>query len=242
MEDKGFYSYIEDENNELLEQMEGLGEALVLLSDDFEESGHRIRSILDHTYRTEVGIPCLWPRFDHGTQTGMEVKNDNHISERYHNGRIWPFVSGYFAIAAARKGRMDIFAEEMLHLIDLSEQNATFPEFYELDKSFPEKRRRQLWSDTGYLGMIYQGLFGMLFEVEGIVFAPSKPNPEDFLKMGYTISLLNVKYRKAVLDIYVTGFGNKVESFKLNGNVQDMPKLDGKVKGKQIIEIVVAQS
>ena len=88
LEDKGYYAYMEDEHDQLVEQMEGLGESLVLLSDDFELSGHRRRSILDHTPVTENGIPCRWPQFDHGDVP----LDDRHISERYHNGRIWPFV------------------------------------------------------------------------------------------------------------------------------------------------------
>jgi hypothetical protein len=244
-EDKGYYAYLEDEHHELVEQMEGLGEALVLLSENFEESGHRIRSILDHTHRTEIGIPCLWPRFQHGGDLNKtNIHDDDHISQRYHNGRIWPFVSGYFAIAAAQKGRADIFAQELVRLMDLSEQQNTFAEFYELDKTFPEKRRRQLWSDAGYLGMIYQGLFGMVFEANGIVFAPSKPvlhTSYGLEEMDQRISLLNVKYRQAVLDVHVSGYGNHVKSFSVNGQKQEISKLDATVKGRQIIEIVVSE-
>ena len=152
-------------------------------------------------------------------------------------------MSGYFAIAAARYGRLDIFAEEMDRLIDLSEQQGTFAEFYELDKSFPEQRKRQLWSDTGFLGMVYKGLFGMHFQPDGIVFSPSKYNGKNtVLKLNETISLLNMKYRKAILDIHVTGFGNNVKSFKLNGEVQELQKLGAYVTGRQLIEIVVTPS
>jgi Alkaline and neutral invertase len=245
LEDKGYYAYFEDEHDELVEHMEGLGEALVLLSEDFEESSHRIRSNLDHTHRTEIGIPCLWPRFEHGGDLDApSLHDDNNISERYHNGRIWPFVSGYFAIAAAQKGRTDIFAQEMVRLIDLSEQENTFAEFYELDKTFPTKRKRQLWSNTGYLGMIYQGLFGMVFEPNGIVFAPSKPylSKYGFKEMNNRISLLNVKYRQAVLDIHVKGFGNRVESFSINGEKKQIPKLDATAKGRQVIDIVISDN
>ncbi|KAG7370682.1 glycogen debranching protein [Nitzschia inconspicua] len=244
-EQKGYYAYFEDENDKLVEQMEGLGEALVLLSEEFEESGHRIRSILDHTYRTEIGIPSLWPRFRYGNNLDTtNLHDDDHISQRYHNGRVWPFVSGYFAIAAAQKGRSDIFAEEMVRLIDLSEQQNTFAEFYELDKTFPSKRRRQLWSDTGYLGMIYQGMFGMVFEANGVVFAPTKPHLKAYNlnEMNDRISLLNVKYRQAVLDVHVTGFGNRVKSFSVNGRKYEIPKIDATVKGRQIIEITVTKS
>ena len=66
MEDKGYYAYVLDEYDEFIPQMEGLGLALVLLSDDFEDSNQRARSILNNTYSTNIGIPCLWPQFDHG--------------------------------------------------------------------------------------------------------------------------------------------------------------------------------
>jgi len=236
IEDKGSYAYFEDEDGRLVDQTEGLGVALAMLSEDFE-SEHRIRMLLEKTHRTEVGIPSLWPRFDLGKIQGED------ISQWYHNGRIWPFVSGYFAIAAARYGRLDIFAQEMVRLIDLSEQKDTFAEFYELDKSFPEERRRQLWSDTGYLGMVYKGVFGMDFQPDGVEFSPSKDKGKTTgLEMDKTISLLNVKYRKAILDIHVTGFGNKVTSFKLNGEVREVPKVDALITGRQLIEIDVAPS
>lgn len=213
-------------------------------------------------------------------------------------------VSGYFAIAAAQFGRYDIFAEELVKLTDLSEQNATFAEFYEFDKSFPPKRygiqynsfccfshcyldllsmtfliffsfvlfffiflrsfcssRRQLWSDTGYLGMIYKGLFGMTFLPDGIIFAPKKyngdtinednddPNDDEenkdsstFFKLNETMSLTNIKYRKMIVNVHVRGYGDTVESFKLNGERKKVPKLDGYSTGRQLIEITVGPS
>ena len=152
-------------------------------------------------------------------------------------------VSGYFALAAARHGRLDIFAQEMASLVDLSEQQDTFAEFYELDKSFPPKRRRQLWSDTGYLGMVYKGVFGMNFQPDGIEFSPSKDDGKSTgLAMDDTISLLNVKYRGCILDIHVTGVGNNVMSFKVNGKVRESPKIDSNSTGRYLIEIEVAPS
>jgi hypothetical protein len=152
-------------------------------------------------------------------------------------------VSGYFAIAAARHRYPDIFAEEMANLIHLSEEENTFKEFYELDKSSEKHRSRQLCSDAGYLGMVYKGLFGMDFQKGAIEFAPSKVEGKDgVLKTNETMSLLNVKYRRAILDIHVTGFGTNVTSFKLNGQVQELPKMDAYVIGRQLIEIVVAPS
>lgn len=150
-------------------------------------------------------------------------------------------VSGYIAIAAAKHGRPDIFAEEFANLVDLSEQENTFAEFYNLDKSFPLERSKQLWSDTGYLGMVYKGLFGMDFREDGIHFFPTKVEGNDgFLKMKETVSLLNVKYRRAILDIYLKGVGTKVISFRLNGETRELPpKLYASVTGRQKIEIEV---
>ena len=64
---------------------------------------------------------------------------------------------GYYAVAAARYGRVDILAQQILSMIELSETQNTFAEFYELDKSFPEKQKRQLWSDT--VGTTHQYLY-----------------------------------------------------------------------------------
>ena len=131
----------------------------------------------------------------------------------------------------------------MANLIDLSEQGNTFAEFYDLDKSFEKDRSRQLWSGAGYLGTVYKGLFGMDFQTGGIVFSPNKIDGKDgVLKMNETISLLNVKYRKAILDIHVTGSGTNVTSFKLNGEVQKVAQMDGWITGRQLIEIEVAPS
>ena len=236
MEDKGLYAYFEDENGGLVTQTEGLGLALVMITDDFE-SDHRIDLIWKSVYRTELGIPSLWPRFDH------KVKSENpDTSQYYHNGRIWPFVSGYFAIAAAKHGQSDVFAEEMTALMDLSEQNDTFAEFYELDKSFPPERRRQLWSDAGFLGMVYQGLFGMRFFEHHLQFAPTKvPGPDGVLYVPDTMTLSNVKYRRAILDISISGTGTNVKSFRLNGEVQENPRIDAYLNGRQTIEIEMVE-
>lgn len=234
MEDKGYYAYVLDENNDFIPQMEGLGESLVLLSDDFEDSAQRVQSILNNSHSTDLGFPCLWPRFNHGDVPKSKI----YVFERYHNGRIWPFVVGYFAVAAARHDRMDILAKQILQMMELSEAQNTFAEFYEDDKSFPDDKNRQLWSDTGFLSMIYHGIFGMTFLVEGIAFSPSIPYPETFLKTEDTISLLNVNYRKAILDIHVKGKGNHVTSFKING-METEPMLKASSVGKYVIEIEV---
>jgi hypothetical protein len=134
----------------------------------------------------------------------------------------------------------------MANLIDLSEKKdpphkrSTFAEYYESGRGY---NRKQLWSDAAYLGMVYKGLFGMDFQEGGIEFSPNKIERKDgILKTNETMSLINMKYRRAILDIHVTGFGTNVTSFKLNGEVQELPKMDAYVTGRQLIEIEVASS
>lgn len=84
MEEKGLYGYFEDEAGKVVEQTEGLGIALALLSEGFETDNNRIRRILNSIHRTPVGIASLWPPFDLGTDGNPD------IALWYHNGRIWP--------------------------------------------------------------------------------------------------------------------------------------------------------
>jgi len=67
--------------------------------------------------------------------------------------------------------------------------------------------------------MIYHGLFGMNFEPDGIRFAPVMP-------AGYTqLSLSDVRYREARLQITVRGSGTEIREFKLDGQKQRKPSL-----------------
>jgi hypothetical protein len=93
-------------------------------------------------------------------------------------------------------------------MVWLSEQRNTFAEFYELNGSFPEERSRQLWSDAGFLSMVFHGLFGMTFLPEGVQFNPVKPASP----FAGTISLRGIVYRETTLDIYVRGSGSNITS------------------------------
>jgi len=104
----GYYSYFEDHNQKPADCMEGLGESLLLLATDFETDAERIHSIFKNTYRSENGIPCLWPRWKNTSWNRW-----GKISEYYHNGRIWPFVQGYWALAASRHKKTGIMVKSL---------------------------------------------------------------------------------------------------------------------------------
>ena len=75
----------------------------------------------------------------------------------------------------------------------------------------------------GFLSMVYHGLFGMMFEPNGIYFAPMKPDSttiqDESLMLPDTISLTNVTYRQMALDVTVRGSGTNIQSFELDNVV-----------------------
>ena len=221
--EQGYYAYFIDEQGALNPRMEGLGEAFAILTG--VASPARAKEILARTPTTPWGFPCLWPQFDEW----KSYKTD--FAHYYHNGMIWPFVEGYWAWAASSAKDAPTFGRELAALIKLSERKDTFMELYHPEDGAPDGSPRQLWSASGFLSMVYHGLFGMNFEPDGIRFAPVVPTP-------YTeLSLSNVKYRDARLQITVRGSGTKIREFKLDGHKQRKPFFAAASRGEHQIEI-----
>ncbi len=223
--DKGYYAYFLDEEGNTNPRMEGLGEALAILTGVADAK--RARQILRSTPTTAWGFPCLWPQFEEW----RDYKRD--FAHYYHNGMIWPFVQGYWALAASRARDVQTFGRELDALIKLSEKNDTFMELYRPEDGAPDGSPRQLWSASGFLSMIYHGLFGMDFKENGIRFAPVVP--ERFQEL----TLSNVNYRAARLRIVVKGHGTAIGRFTLDGKTQREPFLDGASAGPHEIEITL---
>ena len=121
-----------------------------------------------------------------------------------------------------------------LEMLELSEKNDTFMEYYHPEDGRPDGSRAQLWSASGYLGMVYHGLFGLELKTDGIEFSPVVPD-----SFG-RLTLKNFPYRKQVLSITVLGHGSKIICFKINGQTQAKPFLSSSLKGNQVIEITLA--
>ena len=220
--EKGYYAYFLDENGQLNPRMEGLGEAFAIITGVADAK--RARQILRSTPTTAWGFPCLWPQFDEW----RDYKRD--FAHYYHNGMIWPFVEGYWAWAASRMQDAATFGRELDALVKLSEKNDTFMELYRPEDGKPDGSPRQLWSASGFLSMIYHGLFGMDFVESGIRFAPVVP--ERFEQL----TLENVKYREAQLRIVVKGHGTHITQFKLDGKAAK-PQFPASLSGAHEIEI-----
>ena len=222
--DKGYYAYFIDETGKADSRMEGLGEAFAILTGVADAK--QTREILAKTPTTPWGFPCLWPQFDEW----KDYKRD--FAHYYHNGMIWPFVQGYWAWAASQSKDVATFSRELDALVKLSEKNDTFMELYRPEDGKPDGSPRQLWSASGFLSMIYHGLFGMDFRQDGIAFAPVVPERFEQLMLS------NVKYREAQLRLVVRGHGTRVRQFKLDGKATK-PFIASSLKGPHEIEIVM---
>jgi len=222
--EKGYYAYFLDENGAVDPRMEGLGEAFAILTGVADEK--RAKEILKATPTTPWGFPCLWPQFEEW----RDYKRD--FAHYYHNGMIWPFVEGYWAWAASRMHDVATFSRELDALVKLSEKNDTFMELYRPEDGKPDGSPRQLWSASGFLSMIYHGLFGMDFTERGMEFAPVVPERFEELTLN------DVKYREAQLRILIKGHGTAIREFKLDGKVTK-PEFPASQTGPHQIEIVL---
>ena len=157
------------------------------------------------------------PRYDAYRPTCGTRPPPPRRARHYHNGRLWPFVQGYWAMAAAQHRRMDLLSDALRGLTALSESGDTFAEYYELNATFPEERRQQLWSATGYMAMVYHGVFGIRLEPAGMRLAPM----EDEEMFGTdSIHPNNLKYRGMILNIHLHGHGTTIASSELNRKKQ----------------------
>lgn len=94
-----------------------------------------------------------------------------------------------------------------------------------------------LWCLSGNIALTHKVLFGIDFKKDGLAFHPFVPKA-----LAGTRSLEGFKYRDATLDITVSGYGNEIKSFKVNGKEQSPFIAAKNAKGKMKIDIVMADN
>ncbi|GLV58035.1 hypothetical protein KDH_48690 [Dictyobacter sp. S3.2.2.5] len=239
--ESGSYRYYVDEF-EKCEHQEGMGHAFVLLFGiaDPEQAA----SVLNQQYLTEHGIPCVWPQFErYRDAEGMRFGR--------HCGVVWPHIQAFWAQAAAEQGRLDLFEHELRNVAGKACRDSQFAEIYHpitgaiyggvqegprgkvIGEQISEWRScsRQTWSASGYLRMIFMGLLGMRFSVEGVSFQPLLPSGLD------GVELHDLPYRSMLLDIQIQGTGTTIQEFLLNGEPMSSPSVLATATGRQQITI-----
>lgn len=94
-----------------------------------------------------------------------------------------------------------------------------------------------LWSLSGNLSITFRLLMGINYNAESITFRPFVPKN---LKADRKVE--NFKYRNATLDISVSGYGDSIKSFKLDGTETADATVSGELTGHHTVEIVMSDS
>jgi hypothetical protein len=179
---------------------EALGEALSVLF-DVADAG-RAKTVVAKTPTVPFGIPCIYPQIP-----GIPP---------YHNDAVWPFVQSFWALAAARAGNEASLTESMAAIYRPAAMFLTNKEnFVAGTGDFAGTQvnsSNMLWSLSGSLGLVYKVLFGMHYETDRLVFRPFVPQAFKGARQ-----LTNFKYRQAILNIELTGYGNKIQTITLDG-------------------------
>lgn len=222
MADKGYYGqYLYGRNFQLLSpRSEALGEALSVIYDVADAAC--AQSVVARTPVYTYGIPSIYP----------QIPN----IPPYHNNGIWPFVQAYWSLAAAKAGNEQALTESINALYRPAALFLTNKENFVASNGDYAGTQinsdRQLWSVAGNIAITYKIFFGMDFQAHGLVLKPFVP---ELYKGRRTLN--NFKYRNAILDIEINGFGNKIKAITMDGNPLKDATVPGNLNGRHTLEI-----
>ncbi len=204
----------------LSSRSEALGEALTVLFDIADAD--RQKRIVSSTPIVNFGIPCVYPQIP-----GIPP---------YHNNAVWPFVQTYWLWAGAKTGNEKSVMESIAAIYRPSALFLTNKENFVADNGDFSgtviNSSNMLWSLSGNISLVHKVLFGIRFTEDGLVFKPFVPSA---LK-GYR-SLTNFKYRNAILDIEMEGYGDAIQSITMDGVMLDGAKINPGITGKHSVKI-----
>lgn len=170
------------------------------------------------------GVPCMFP----------QKKN----VPAYQNNAVWPFIQAYWALASAKVGNEASVLESFAAIYRPSALFLTNVENFDADKGdFATTKFNSgamLNTISGNLALVYRILFGLDFTPNGMNLHPFVPKA-----MSGKRSLTNLKYRNAVLNIEVEGFGNEIKSFEIDGVLQKTATVSATLSGVHSIRMVL---
>lgn len=227
MPDKGYYGqYLYGRNTKILSpRSEALGEALCVLFGIADNA--RAKQIVASVPVSDFGIPCISPQIP--------------SIPPYHNNGIWPFVQSYWLWASATAGNersvmesiAAIYRPAAMFLTNKENFVATTGDFNgtQINSSV------MLWSLSGNISLVHKGLFGIRFNESNLSFEPFVPKA-----LAGKRSLNNFSYRKAVLDIQLEGYGNRIALFELDGKKQAAFQIPATLTGNHSLRIVLSNT
>lgn len=228
------FNYLIDEEGHVDPSQEALGLSFAVLFEVIK--GEQAKHVIQNAYISKFGIPSIYPDFQ------------RYSPDRpgRHNNIIWPMVNGFYAKAAVKVSDLPAFDKELISLthlaLDPDKGNNDFREIYNPYNGEPfggwqsnkitYSCKRQTWSATAYIDMVLYGVLGMRFnEHQQLSFHPHMPSSITSLKLE------QLKYKNADLDISITGSGDNIGRFLVNGKPVKTNMLKNISKGKLSIEI-----
>lgn len=178
-----------------------------------------------------------YPIYAYGGSVLYPTKPDSYA---YHNKSVWPVWQTPLMYAAKKNGNYKVAEHLALTAIRSGALFLTHKENMTYDTGFDRNTAlnsdRQLWSVASYLSIVYRILFGMNLSEEGMSFSPMMPQ-----WMGGEMTLTGMKYRRATINIKVTGEGTRIASIKVNGKTRKPSYvIPAGARGKYNVQIVMA--
>lgn len=159
----------------------------------------------------------------------------------YQNNAVWPFVQAYVAKAAAKIHNERAVLASLGAIYRASAMYLTNKEAFRADNGNYEpilsNEDDALSSLAGSLSLIYQVLFGFEFEPNGLRLNPYIPK-----KLRGERKLEGFKYRGAILDITLSGYGSVITAVTLDGNELKEALIPGNLKGRHALTIVLGDN
>lgn len=226
MDDKGYYAmYLYGRDNLITNpRAETLGESLAIMWDVADKE--RAEKVTANNPTTPFGVATFYPSIPD--------------IPAYHNKSLWPWVGAWWGLANAKAGNEEGVMEAIGSVFRPAALFATNKENFNLengDIATELNSSNMLWCLSGNIALTHKILFGIDFQKDGLAFHPFVPQA-----LAGTRKLDNFKYRNAVLNITVSGFGSEIKSFKVNGKVQKPFIPANKAKGVMNIDIEMADN
>ncbi len=227
MDEEGYYAqYLGGRADDLLyTKSETLGEALAILYGVAE--GERATILSESLPIVDYGAPVFWP----------------WIADQppYHNQAVWPWVQAYWIHACAKVGNEHGVLHGVGAVWRAVMMYATNKENYVADtgnwRGTQINSSNMLWCLAGNISITFKLLMGMEFGADRLYFAPVVP---ENLKAERTVR--NFRYRNATLDVTVSGYGDTIKSFKLDGVKMSEAVVPGNLEGHHTVEIQMSNS
>lgn len=184
-------------------------------------------SLVSRTPVTAWGTPSVWPQIP-------DIKP-------YHNDAVWPFVQAYWNLAAARTRNADALLAGMGAIWRAAAMFGTDKELFVAHngdyRGTAVNSDAQLWSAAGNAAMVFRVLAGMEFHPGGIEFHPVVPA---IFSGDKTIT--GFRYRSAEIDITVSGTGDKIASFTIDGKPSEDFTFPAGLTGRHTVAITLANN